>query len=59
MRFRGADGELDVDRLTAACRLFFIAQEILVDHASYPTTGLRKIAIGSVRSGSAIRIWGV
>ena len=27
----------DVERFQAACRLFFIAQEILVDHASYPT----------------------
>jgi ribonucleoside-diphosphate reductase alpha chain len=37
MKFRKPDGHFDVDRFTAACRTFFIAQEILVDHASYPT----------------------
>jgi ribonucleoside-diphosphate reductase alpha chain len=37
MKFRKPDGHFDVDRFTAACRVFFIAQEILVDHASYPT----------------------
>ena len=37
MKVRTPDGTLDPQRFTAACRLFFIAQEILVDHASYPT----------------------
>ncbi len=37
MRFRNEDGTFDVERFSAACRVFFIAQEILVDHASYPT----------------------
>ena len=37
MKFRQEDGSFDVGRFSAACRLFFIAQEILVDHASYPT----------------------
>ena len=37
MKFREADGGFAVERFTTACRLFFIAQEILVDHASYPT----------------------
>ena len=37
MKFRQPDGTFDVERFKAACRLFFIAQEILVDHASYPT----------------------
>ena len=37
MRFRKPDGTFDVERFKAACRVFFIAQEILVDHASYPT----------------------
>src|SRR5712691_11042301 len=32
-----ADGTFDVERFKAACRIYFIAQEILVDHASYPT----------------------
>lgn len=37
MKFRNEDGRFDVERFKSACRLFFIAQEILVDHASYPT----------------------
>lgn len=37
MKFRQPDGMFDVERFKAACRLFFVAQEILVDHASYPT----------------------
>ncbi|MFM7207162.1 MAG: vitamin B12-dependent ribonucleotide reductase [Planctomycetaceae bacterium] len=37
MKFRRPDGHFDVERFAAACRIFFIAQEILVDHASYPT----------------------
>ncbi|MFM8537151.1 MAG: vitamin B12-dependent ribonucleotide reductase, partial [Planctomycetaceae bacterium] len=37
MKFRKPDGVFDVERFAAACRIFFVAQEILVDHASYPT----------------------
>ncbi len=37
MKFRQADGMFNYQAFQAACRLFFIAQEILVDHASYPT----------------------
>ena len=37
MKFRQDDGTFNIERYSAACRLFFIAQEILVDHASYPT----------------------
>src|SRR4030095_6342936 len=42
MKFRQADGTFDVERFKAACRLYFIAQEILVDHASYPTAEIAK-----------------
>ena len=37
MKFLDGNGVFDVERFRAAARLFFIAQEILVDHASYPT----------------------
>jgi len=37
MKFRRDDGAFDFERFKATCRLVFIAQEILVDHASYPT----------------------
>lgn len=46
MKFRGEDGSFDHERFVAACRLVFIAQEILVDHASYPT---KRIATNSHR----------
>ncbi|NQT11693.1 MAG: vitamin B12-dependent ribonucleotide reductase, partial [Planctomycetes bacterium] len=46
MRFRREDGSFDVARFQAACRITMIAQEILVDHASYPTP---KIAANSHR----------
>ena len=37
LKFRQADGSFDVDRFRQAVRLFIIAQEILVDHSSYPS----------------------
>jgi ribonucleoside-diphosphate reductase alpha chain len=36
MKFRREDGTMDTDRMAAAARVFIIAQEILVDSASYP-----------------------
>ena len=42
MKFRQPDGTFDVERFKAACRIFFIAQEILVDHASYPTADIAR-----------------
>ena len=42
MKFRRDDGTFDVRRFAQACRLFFIAQEILVGHASYPTDRIAK-----------------
>jgi len=46
MRFRRDDGSFDAERFEAACRIVLVAQEILVDHASYPT---RRIAATSHR----------
>lgn len=37
MKFRQPDGMFDTDGFATTCRLFFIAQEILVGRASYPT----------------------
>ncbi|MBV8232827.1 MAG: adenosylcobalamin-dependent ribonucleoside-diphosphate reductase, partial [Planctomycetaceae bacterium] len=37
MKFRREDGTFDAQGFRAACRIFITAQEILVDHASYPT----------------------
>ena len=46
MKFRQEDGGFDVKRFQAACRIVLIAQDILVDHASYPT---KRIAANSHR----------
>ena len=42
MKFRQPDGVFDAERFQSACRTFFIAQEILVDHASYPTRDIAR-----------------
>jgi ribonucleoside-diphosphate reductase alpha chain len=61
MKFRAADGTFDVERFKAACRVFFLAQEILVDHASYPTKRIaenshyfRPLGLGYSNLGSLI-----
>ncbi len=61
MKFVGPDGAIDVERFRAASRLFFIAQEILVDHASYPTEPIarnshmfRPLGLGYSNLGSVI-----
>ena len=37
MKFRREDGTFDVEAFRKAVRIFIIAQETIVDHASYPT----------------------
>ena len=66
MKFRGEDGAFDVERFTSACRLVFIAQELLVDHASYPTKRIahnshlyRPIGLGYSNLGSLLMSWGM
>jgi ribonucleoside-diphosphate reductase alpha chain len=61
MKFRRDDSTFDVERFQAACRIFFIAQEILVDHASYPTKPIaenshrfRPLGLGYSNLGSLI-----
>ncbi len=61
MKFRGADGTFDTQGFEAVCRIFFIAQEILVDHASYPTKRIaenshrfRPLGLGYSNLGSLI-----
>jgi ribonucleoside-diphosphate reductase alpha chain len=61
MKFRRPDGTFDVNRFKAACRVYFIAQEILVDHASYPTADIarnshafRPLGLGYSNLGSLI-----
>ena len=66
MKFRQADGTFDVKRFVAACRLFLIAQEILVDHASYPTADIarnshlfRPLGLGYSNLGSLLMAAGL
>ncbi|MCL2743448.1 MAG: vitamin B12-dependent ribonucleotide reductase [Planctomycetaceae bacterium] len=44
MKFRTPEGLFDAKRFIQCCRIFFIAQEIIVDRASYP---IKKIAENS------------
>jgi ribonucleoside-diphosphate reductase alpha chain len=66
MKFRGPDATFDVPRFMAACRLFLIAQEILVDHASYPTAEIarnshlfRPLGLGYSNLGSLLMAGGM
>ncbi len=66
MKFLRPDGSFDHDRYSAACRIFFIAQEILVDHASYPTSGIaenshrfRPLGLGYSNLGSVMMTYGL
>jgi ribonucleoside-diphosphate reductase alpha chain len=66
MKFRRNDGNFDHQGFMAACRLFFIAQEILVDHAAYPTDRIahnshlfRPLGLGYSNLGSLIMTAGV
>jgi ribonucleoside-diphosphate reductase alpha chain len=66
MKFRRGDGTFDVERFQAACRLVFIAQDILVDHASYPTPRIaanshryRPLGLGYSNLGSLLMASGL
>ncbi len=60
-RFQQTDGSFDVERFKSAVRLFIVAQEILVDRASYPTKPIaenshafRTLGIGYANLGALI-----
>tara|TARA_R110002049_G_scaffold285698_1_gene466717 strand:+ start:113808 stop:116861 length:3054 start_codon:yes stop_codon:yes gene_type:complete len=66
MKFVRQNGSFDVDRFRAASRIFFIAQEILVDHASYPTEPIarnshryRPLGLGYSNLGSVVMTAGL
>lgn len=66
MKFRTEDGRFDVKRFQAACRVILIAQEILVDHASYPTKPItenshrfRPLGLGYTNLGSFLMSNGI
>jgi ribonucleoside-diphosphate reductase alpha chain len=66
MKFRLPDGRLDVERFAAAARVMIIAQEILVDHASYPNERIcsnshefRPLGLGYANLGALIMSLGL
>jgi len=66
MKFRLPDGGFDVERFRSAVRIFIIAQEILVDHSSYPSEKIcrnshdfRPLGLGYANLGSLIMSLGL
>ncbi len=61
MKFRQADGSFDIDGFRRAARIFIIAQETIIDHASYPTEKIcrnshefRPLGLGYANLGALI-----
>ncbi|MEX0701940.1 MAG: vitamin B12-dependent ribonucleotide reductase, partial [Planctomycetales bacterium] len=61
-----ADGTFDVERFRRACSIYITAQEILVDHASYPTPAIaenshnyRPLGLGYANLGSLLMSMGM
>ena len=66
LKFLGEDGAFDVDGFRHAIRLFIMAQEILVDYASYPIESLTKnshefrpLGLGYANLGAALMSLGM
>ena len=65
-KFQAADGTFDVERYRRAAAIFITAQEILVDHASYPTPSIaenshrfRPLGLGFANLGSLLMTMGI
>jgi ribonucleoside-diphosphate reductase alpha chain len=65
-KFLRDDGSFDIEGYRHACRLFFVAQEILVDLSSYPTASIarnshdyRPLGLGYANLGSLLMTVGV
>jgi ribonucleoside-diphosphate reductase alpha chain len=66
MKFLNEDGSFDIEGYRHACRIFFIAQEILVDFSSYPTKSIaqnshdyRPLGLGYANLGTLLMVMGV
>ncbi len=66
MKFRDAGGRFNIERFRAAVKVFVIAQEILVDHASYPSDRIcrnshefRPLGLGYANLGALIMSLGL
>jgi ribonucleoside-diphosphate reductase alpha chain len=65
-KFQREDGSFDVEGYRHACRIFFMAQEVLVDLSSYPTADIAKnshdyrpLGLGYANLGSLLMSQGV
>ncbi|QDV31957.1 Vitamin B12-dependent ribonucleotide reductase [Planctopirus ephydatiae] len=65
-KFQRDDGRFDVERYRSAINIFLTAQEILVDHASYPTPQIaanshkyRPLGLGYANLGSLLMSMGI
>ncbi len=66
VKFLKADGTFDIDAYQDACRVFIIAQEILVDLSSYPTKTIaqnshdyRPLGLGYANLGTLLMLKGI
>ncbi len=66
IKFFKEDGTFDIEGFRYACKLFFIAQEILVDFASYPTQQItqnshdyRPLGLGYANLGTLLMVMGL
>jgi len=66
MKFLEQDGTFDIEGYRHACRIFFIAQEILVDFSSYPTKPIgqnshdyRPLGLGYANLGTLLMVMSV
>ncbi len=65
-KFLGKDGSFDVEGYRHAVRVFFVAQEILVDFSSYPTARIAKnshdyrpLGLGYANLGTLLMLLGI
>ncbi|MCX8038528.1 MAG: vitamin B12-dependent ribonucleotide reductase [Candidatus Sumerlaeia bacterium] len=66
MKFLTDDGTFDIEGFRHACRLFILAQEILVDYSSYPTEKIcrnshnfRPLGLGYANLGTLLMVSGI
>jgi ribonucleoside-diphosphate reductase alpha chain len=66
VKFLKADGSFDIEGYRKACRIFIIAQEILVDLSSYPTEQIaqnshdyRPLGLGYANLGTLLMLKGI
>ena len=66
MKFLNEDGSFDIAGFRHACRIFIIAQEILVDYSSYPTLSIaqnshdyRPLGLGYANLGTLLMVKGI